>query len=164
TGASPGVAARIYDPPDDDCIERLTEAQKHIVVPTLVLRRPDNLMGSAPNPDPVADEILRGERVELPGNDYHWLGEEVDALLAEITRFATGKSVLPAPLRELCAVVLTDLFRSTEQAVASGDKRWKAKLDRHDAVISREVTRNGGALVKTTGDGALATFPSADGA
>src|SRR5690349_7589396 len=132
TGASPAVAARIYDPPDDDCIERLTKAQKNIVVPTLVLRRPDNLMGSAPSPDPVAGEILRGERVDLPGNDYHWLGEEVDALLAEITRFVTGKSVLPAPLRELCAVVLTDLFHSTEQAAASGDKRWKAKLDRHD--------------------------------
>jgi class 3 adenylate cyclase len=161
-GASPGVAARIYDRPDDDCVRRLRDAHKNIVVPTLVLRRPGNLLGSAARPDPVADDIPRGERADLPGNDYHWLGEDVDALLAEISRFVTGESVLPPPVRELCAVLFTDLVRSTEQAATVGDKRWKATLDRHDAVITREVTRNGGVLVKSTGDGALATFSSAD--
>ena len=57
-------------------------------------------------------------------------------MLAEISRFVTGESVLPPPVRELCAVLFTDLVRSTEQAATVGDKRWKATLDRHDAVIS----------------------------
>jgi len=164
TGASPAVAARIYDRPADDCVRGLEQAQKRIVVPTLVLRRPGNLVGSAPSPDPVATAIPRGERVDLPGDDYHWLGEDVDVLLAEISRFVTGETVLPEPVRELCAVVFTDLVQSTEQAASVGDRRWKDTLDRHDETVSREVTRKGGALVKTTGDGALAVFPSVDGA
>ena len=112
----------------------------------------------------MATAIPRGQRVDLPGSDYHWLGEDVDVLLAEISRFVTGESVLPEPVRELCAVVFTDLVQSTERAASLGDRRWKDTLDRHDETVSREVTRKGGAVVKMTGDGALAVFPSVDGA
>jgi class 3 adenylate cyclase/pimeloyl-ACP methyl ester carboxylesterase len=164
TGASPGTALRIYDRPADDEVQKLVDGQRRITVPVLVLRRPGNLLGSAATPDPVAIEIPRAERVDLPGIDYHWLGDELDAMLAEISRFVTGESVLPAPVRELCAVLFTDLVSSTEQAAAVGDKRWKTMLDRHDEAIRREVAGHGGVVVKTTGDGALATFPSADAA
>jgi class 3 adenylate cyclase len=129
-----------------------------------VLRRPGNLIGSPSRPDPVASEVPRGERVDLPGRDYHWLGDDIDALLAEISRFITGESVLPAPVREVCAVMFTDLVGSTERATVDGDKRWKTTLDRHDEIIRHEVARHGGVVIKTTGDGALATFRSADGA
>ena len=61
-------------------------------------------------------------------------------------------------------MVFTDLVQSTERAASLGDRRWKDTLDRHDETVSREVTRKGGAVVKTTGDGALAVFPSVDGA
>jgi class 3 adenylate cyclase len=162
TGASPGVAARIYERPPEDVIRRLTDAHGRISAPTLVLRRPDNLVGSAAAPDPVATEIAHGERVDLPGRDYHWLGADIDSVLAEVSRFVTGESRLPTPERELCAVVFTDLVGSTERATALGDERWKAMLDRHDAAVTREVARNAGVIVKTTGDGVLATFRSAD--
>ena len=35
-------------------------------------------------------------------------------------------------------------------------------LDRHDETIAEEVARNGGTVIKSTGDGVLATLPSAD--
>ncbi len=162
TGASPGVAARIYDRPPEASVQRLNAAQARITVPTLVLRRPANLVGSAGRPDPVADQIRGGERVDLSGTDYHWLGEDIDGLLAEFSRFVTGETVLPSAERELCAVMFTDLVASTERAASLGDARWKATLDRHDEAIRRHVARHGGGVVKTTGDGALATFPSAD--
>jgi class 3 adenylate cyclase len=164
TGASPGVAARLYEPPPDRVVQSLTAAQERIDVPTLVLRRPGNLMGSPGPPDPVASAIPHGSRVDLPGSDYHWLGEDVDSLLAEVSRFVTGEPRLPTPQRELCAVVFTDLVGSTEHVAARGDARWKAVIDRHDQSISQEVARYGGIVVQTTGDGVLATFPSADGA
>ena len=91
-------------------------AQAEIAVPTLVLRRPGNLLGSPAEPDPVSDDHPGGVRVALPGLDYHWLGEDVDSLLAAITRFATGESRLPAPERALCAVLFTDIVGSTEHA------------------------------------------------
>ena len=162
TGASPGVAARIYEPPPEECIRELVTAQARIVVPTLVLRRPNNLISSPDPPDPVASAIPNGRRVDLAGSDYHWLGEDVDSLLAEISRFATGESRLPTPQRSLCAVLFTDIVSSTEHATRLGDARWKTILDRHDTAITEEVERNGGVIVKTTGDGVLATLPSAD--
>jgi class 3 adenylate cyclase len=162
TGASPAVAARLYDRPADPCVRGLVEAQRRIAAPTLVLRRPGNLLGSPPLPDPVVSAIPGSRRVDLPGRDYHWLGEDVDALLAEVSRFLTGEARLPAPERELCAILFTDLVGSTQLAVAVGDRRWAAVLARHDAVIREEVDRSGGAVVKTTGDGVLATLPSGD--
>jgi class 3 adenylate cyclase len=39
-----------------------------------------------------------------------------------------------------------------------GDRRWRRLLDEHDDIVRERVDRFGGRLVKTTGDGALATF------
>jgi class 3 adenylate cyclase len=162
TGASPGVAARVYERPPDSCIARLADSHSRIAVPTLVLRRPGNLLGSASLPDPVASEIARSQRVDLPGRDYHWLGEDIDSLLAEISRFVTGETHVPVPERELRAVMFTDLVGSTQHATNLGDLRWKGVLERHDSEVARIVGHNGGRVVKATGDGVLATFPSAD--
>jgi len=162
TGASPGVASRIYERPPETTVLRLEAAHGRIAARTLVLRRPDNQVGCPPSPDPVASAIVGGIRIDLPGSDYHWLGDDVDSLLAEVSRFVTGATILPAPERALCAVLFTDLVGSTEHATRFGDQRWKATLDRHDAVTAEAVARNGGAVIKTTGDGVLATFPSAD--
>ena len=44
-----------------------------------------------------------------------------------------------------------------------GDRAWREMLDEHDATAAARVAESGGRLVKTTGDGLLATFdgPSA---
>ena len=164
TGASPGVAMHLYDPPDATCIQALIDAQDRITVPTLILRRSANLMGSPGPPDPLMPMISGSRSVNLPGADYHWLGEDVDSLLTEITQFITGESRLPTPERLLCAVMFTDIVGSTERASAMGDAHWKALLDRHDNVIDHEVHRRSGRVVKSTGDGVLVTFPSAENA
>ena len=39
-----------------------------------------------------------------------------------------------------------------------GDRRWRERLDQHDNMTSRQITRFGRHLVKVTGDGVLATF------
>ena len=39
-----------------------------------------------------------------------------------------------------------------------GDRRWRQLLDLHDELAARLVQEAGGRLVKTTGDGVLATF------
>jgi class 3 adenylate cyclase len=52
---------------------------------------------------------------------------------------------------------------STERAAEMGDHAWREVLDKHDATAADRVAEVGGRLVKTTGDGMLATFdgPSA---
>lgn len=60
--------------------------------------------------------------------------------------------------RVLASILFTDLVDSTVRAAAEGDRRWRQLLDRHDAAARDAVERFRGNLVKTTGDGILATF------
>ena len=58
----------------------------------------------------------------------------------------------------VATVLFTDIVGSTERAAALGDRRWRDVLERHDRLLKREVGRYRGRVVKSTGDGALATF------
>jgi class 3 adenylate cyclase len=60
--------------------------------------------------------------------------------------------------RVLATVLFTDMVDSTATAAGLGDRRWGQILDAHDRVTHHEVERHGGRVVKTTGDGLLATF------
>ena len=60
--------------------------------------------------------------------------------------------------RVLATVLFTDIVDSTGRAAALGDKAWRQLLDRHDEITRTEVERWHGKLVKSTGDGCLATF------
>jgi class 3 adenylate cyclase len=58
----------------------------------------------------------------------------------------------------LSTVLFTDIVDSTKTAVEVGDAEWRRVLNRHDEVSGHAVGRNGGRVVKSTGDGFLATF------
>jgi class 3 adenylate cyclase/dihydrofolate reductase len=60
--------------------------------------------------------------------------------------------------RVLASVLFTDIVGSTQRASALGDREWRRLIDRHDRTARVEVERHRGRLVKTTGDGILATF------
>jgi class 3 adenylate cyclase len=60
--------------------------------------------------------------------------------------------------RVLATVLFTDIVGSTERAREVGDRRWGELLDAHDRLAGELVGRFGGRLVKSTGDGVLATF------
>jgi len=70
----------------------------------------------------------------------------------------------PAPAargeRMLATVLFTDIVGSTERASRIGDRQWGVLLDAHDRAARELVDRSGGRLVKSTGDGILATFDS----
>jgi len=58
----------------------------------------------------------------------------------------------------LATVLFTDIVASTETAARLGDRAWRALLDRHHAMVRKELARFRGHEVNTTGDGFLATF------
>ena len=60
--------------------------------------------------------------------------------------------------RILASVLFTDIVDSTGRAAALGDRSWRQLLDRHDRISHAEVDRFRGRLIKSTGDGILATF------
>jgi class 3 adenylate cyclase len=79
-------------------------------------------------------------------------------VIDEVQEFLTGARSMPAVDRVLATVLLTDIVGSTDRATAIGDREWRELLDRHDAIVHRQLERHRGRLVKSTGDGALATF------
>jgi class 3 adenylate cyclase len=106
----------------------------------------------------MADRIPNATLFELPGSDNLPFFEAADATVAETQRFLTGAHPAPEEDRVLATILFTDIVGSTERAAATGDERWRALLDRHDAAARSQVESHRGRLVKTTGDGILAIF------
>jgi class 3 adenylate cyclase len=84
--------------------------------------------------------------------------ETPELALDLIEEFLTGVRRTAQPSRVLATVLFTDIVGSTEQASRLGDRRWRELLNVHDERAQRLVEDFGGQLVKTTGDGILATF------
>lgn len=164
SGASPSLAARAYPEPGGDEVRAIDQAASRVTVPTLVLRRPASAFSPERANDPIMALLSQAVRVDLPGADGVLFGGEADAFLAEMTRFVTGEYLSRAPECALSAVLFSDVVASTERASALGGERWKRLLDRHDQVARGCVGRRAGKVIKTTGDGVLATLPSAIGA
>lgn len=159
-GASPATAARIWGHllafPDS-----LTPPG--ITVPTLVLHN-ENCMTTDAEVREVVDAIDGATFVQVPGGDHYPIAGDVDLLTREIAEFVTGAPSSLAPLRQVAAVLFTDLVDSTRRAVDEGDAQWRALLDVHDGTVHACVRHHGGRVVKYTGDGVLALMPSAAGA
>jgi class 3 adenylate cyclase len=64
----------------------------------------------------------------------------------------------------LVTLMFTDIEDSTRLAHQHGESEWIRRIRRHFDDIERCVTENGGTVVKTLGDGAMAAFPTARGA
>jgi pimeloyl-ACP methyl ester carboxylesterase len=129
-----------------------------IDVPTLVLHRPDDRIVSIAQGEYLAEQIPGARLVELPGVDHlAWVGDQ-DALLDEVEEFLVGSRRAREPERALATVLFTDIVGSTERAAELGDKRWRELLERHDAIVRRQLEIHRGREIKTLGDGFLATF------
>ena len=126
--------------------------------PTLVVRR-NAEVGIAQQSLVAAELIPNARYVELEGVDHlPWVGDQ-DSVLDLVREFVTGASPAPpAPDRVLATVLFTDIVGSTERASALGDRGWRGVLERHDQIASEQIGDHGGRLVKSTGDGVLATF------
>jgi class 3 adenylate cyclase len=79
-------------------------------------------------------------------------------LVDSIEEFLTGRLPVTDFDRLLATVLFTDVVDSTTQAGDLGDRRWRELLERHDALVHREIQRFRGTRVKSTGDGVLVTF------
>ena len=126
--------------------------------PSLVLYREGDLMVPAPLSRAVAKGIPEAREVELSGRDHLFCIGDQDSMLDEIERFLTGDLASRPVDRVLVTVLFTDIVGSTERAAKLGDHRWRDVLERHDRLVEREVSRHRGRVVKSTGDGVLATF------
>ena len=129
-----------------------------VTVPTLVLHRTDETWLRVEGSRYLASWIPGAKLVELPGTDHYIWEQNAGAVVEEIEEFLTGVRTDRDSQRTLKTLVFTDIVGSTARAVELGDERWRRILDRHQMLLARQIERFGGRFVKSTGDGALATF------
>jgi class 3 adenylate cyclase len=129
-----------------------------IQVPTLIVHRVGDTFSPIEQSRYLAEHIPGARLVELPGQDHAGWEGDAEAGNDAIEEFITGHRPVHEPDRVLATVLFTDIVGSTDRARALGDRKWREILDTHDRVTSAEVDRSGGRLIKTTGDGVLATF------
>ncbi|MCW2590706.1 MAG: lipJ, partial [Mycobacterium sp.] len=107
----------------------------------------------------LADHIPGARYLEVEGVDHAPFLTEPDKILTGIEDFLTGSHAAPAQShRALRTVLFTDIVASTQHAAATGDERWRAVLHRFGEITAELTERFGGTVVKSTGDGHLATF------
>ena len=149
-GASPSVAYalnRAWFETD------LREVLPSIRVPTLVLYRDvHEELGRD-----VAGRIPGAQSVRVSGGDYLqiWLSPEIPD---EVERFVAGEPAVDVPDTVLATVLFTDIVGSSAVAAEVGDRAWRELLERHHALVRRELTRYRGQEKDTAGDGFFATF------
>lgn len=129
-----------------------------IRVPTLVIHRTGDRDVNVEEGRWLAEQIAGARFVELSGDDHlPWVGDQ-DAILDEIQEFLTGVRPTPESDRVLSTLLFTDIASSTELADRLGDRAWIELLERHHAMVRRELARFRGREVDTAGDGFFATF------
>jgi len=154
-GASPSSAAALERMDMEIDVRSVLPA---IHVPTLVLA--GDVRKDLERSKYIASNIPRAKLVELPGKDHYFvvdtdMTEEVVRIVREFVE------ELEAPVeseRVLTTVLFTDIVGSTQRASELGDRAWSKVLERYLRQGMEDVANYRGRIIKTTGDGFLATF------
>jgi class 3 adenylate cyclase len=154
-GASPAVARAQYEIAMNSDLRAVLPT---ITTPTLVLHRRDAVYYPVQLGRYLAAHISGARYAELDGADHFLWAGDAGAVLDEIEEFLTGSLGVGEPDRVLATVMFTDIAGSTVRAAGMGDRAWGDLLDRHYAVVRRQLARFLGREVDTAGDGFFATF------
>lgn len=126
-----------------------------IHVPTLVVWRTESRW----TPPPLDTLLPHAKLVGVPGHDHALLSGDWRAPLVEFERFIDSLTGAEPELdRVLATVMFTDIVGSTEAAARHGDRAWAGLLEKHHAVVRRELARHRGREIDTAGDGFFASF------
>jgi class 3 adenylate cyclase len=138
----------------------VTSILPSVRVPTLVLHRRTDALVSVERGRELAALIPGAKYVEYPEGDHIPFTGDAETVLGDIQEFITGERESSAADLEriLATVMFTDIVDSTRSAAEMGDQQWRRLLDSHDRIAKQSVEKHRGNLIKTTGDGILATF------
>ena len=133
-----------------------------IRVPTLVLHNTRDRWVEVERGRDLARRIPGAAFVEFPIDGHMTRGSDLPPVVSEIERFLGDvwetAAVAQEPERVLATVMFTDIVGSSETAAEVGDARWRELLERHHALIRRELLRFRGREIDTAGDGFFASF------
>ncbi len=149
-------AARLQSLMNDDLDVR--DVLPAIRVPTLVVHRGDDAAIDPRHSRYLAEHIPGARLVMLEGADNFPFAGDSEAVIGEVEEFLTGVRGSRERERVLATVLFADIVDSTGRAAQLGDARWRGLLAEYYALVRVRLERWQGELVKTIGDGVLATF------
>lgn len=153
---SPGETRLIWEAMYEADVRSLLPA---IQVPTTVVHCIGDRVASIEGARYLAKHIPGAKLVEIDSNDHFVLNVYPEIVAAIHDHIASsGNRSTGVSERRLLTVLFTDIVDSTPTAARAGDRAWTELLDRHDAIARGLVASHQGRLVKTTGDGLVATF------
>lgn len=157
---SPGMLDALYRMNREIDVRDVLSAVR---VPALVMHGSDDQVVPVEAGKYTAHHLPSARFVELPGFGHLGLGAGGERIRVEIEQFLTGVWEgggweEAAPDRMLATVMFTDIVESTTTAIDLGDRRWHELLERHNALVRRNLLRYRGREIATTGDGFLAAF------
>jgi class 3 adenylate cyclase/pimeloyl-ACP methyl ester carboxylesterase len=129
-----------------------------IRVPSLVLHRENYKWYPAELGRAIAEQVPDAHFALVPGADGFLFSEPNAEILEHIEHFLTGLRAPTEADRALAAILFTDIVASTQRAAEVGDREWGNLMESHDALARTIVDQHQGRLIRTTGDGMLATF------
>jgi class 3 adenylate cyclase len=138
----------------------VTSILPSVRVPTLVLHSRADAMVPVAEGQKLAAAIADAKYIEYEDLPHAGFTADDQRLTWDIQEFVTGHRPEAAEEsdRVLATVLFTDIVNSTRRAIEIGDRRWRELLDSHDRLARQAVEQHRGKLVKSTGDGILATF------
>ena len=159
TSASPGAVAALNQMNQSIDARHTLQA---IHAPTLVMHRADDPTYVVDESQYIAERIPDAEFLLLPGKD-HGFFVDPDQIAGPVCDFLTGiwdrgDWDLVEPDRVLATVLFTDIVDSTAQMAQLGDSQWSELLEKHNALVRRQLTRYSGTEVSTAGDSFFARF------
>jgi class 3 adenylate cyclase len=114
-------------------------------------------------PDGIELEIGPGDVFEIPPGHDAWVIGDVPWVSVDFEAMRGYGAAAPSSgRRSLMSIIFTDIVDSTALAVAHGSGGWRDVVGRHNEESERIIDRHDGRLVKTTGDGVIALFDSAE--
>lgn len=133
-----------------------------IAVPTLVLQNAEDNWVPVERGKELAELIPGSTYVEVPIRGHIPALVDIEAFLDPIESFLReaweDDAVEREPERVLATVLFTDIVDSTARMTELGDHAWRELLERHHALVRRELARARGREVDTAGDGFFAAF------
>jgi pimeloyl-ACP methyl ester carboxylesterase/class 3 adenylate cyclase len=159
-GASPGMLDALYAMNREIDIRSVLPAVR---VPTLVMHGADDQIVPVEVGRQTAERLHAARFVELPGVGHLALGDAQSQITDELQGFLTevwqsGGWDESEPERMLATVLFSDIVDSTSRAIELGDRQWRELLERHHALVRRELLRHRGREIDSVGDGFFASF------
>ncbi|MDZ4278795.1 MAG: adenylate/guanylate cyclase domain-containing protein [Dehalococcoidia bacterium] len=163
------LRAAVSGPTAADILEEIsktdvTAACKEVRAPTLVIHR----RGDPVHPIDLARELaalIPDARMEVQEGEVYvpWWGES-NALVAMIEEFLGGTAARKeehGATDHVHTILFTDIESSSALRQRLGDARAQELVRTHNAIVREALKARGGAEIKHTGDGIMASFASA---